>query len=252
MSAARMLVLTALAAIAVAACETPYNDRRPPEQGSAVLEGVVLLAQDVDPGALPAYTREQLGWYTLLPGDRGSTGCEVRDSLQVLHVGEGRGVGSVLVAASGFTGKHRYPQQTHRVIYERCRLSPSLVTATAGDVVEVENRGPGAVPITFGTPIEPFTLPVGRKHRLMPAPGVESLMCPRGVGCGRTDVVTFHHSLHAVTDADGRFRIEGFPAGQSVAVHAWHPLLPESRVQVWLERGETQQVQLVIRPRESP
>jgi len=43
-----------------------------------------------------------------------------------------------------------------------------------------------------------------------------------GSACGRTDVMTMAHSLHAVSGADGRFRIERVPANEDLRLHAWN------------------------------
>lgn len=236
----------ALLLVVASSCTTPLEERLPPPPGAAVLTGVVRL---VDGAMPPAYAREQLGWGRLLDGDLGDTGCPPRERENVLSLAPDRGLAGVVVAASAFTGKHLYEKRTHEVVFEDCRLSPTIVAATGGDILEVVNRGKGDVPVTFGPVPEPIALRPGLRPRIALIPGVESLMCPPEVGCGRTDVVVFHHSVHAVTDATGRFRIDGFPTRQNVAVHAWHPLLREAVTQVWLEPGETREVGLVIHPK---
>lgn len=232
--------------VVVAACAAPADERIAPPAGAAVLEGVVRL---LDGAAVPAYGKDQLGWGRLLEGDLGDTGCPPRERSEVLTLAADRGLGGVVVAASGFTGKHLYEPAPHEVVFEHCRLSPTIVAATIGDTLELENRGEGDVPVTFGPVPEPLTLRRGLRPRIPLSPGVESLMCPPEVGCGRTDVIVFHHSLHAVTDAVGRFRIEGFPTRQNVAVHVWHPLLREAVTQVWLDPGERKEVALLIYPK---
>ncbi|MDD9938771.1 MAG: hypothetical protein OXT09_34495 [Myxococcales bacterium] len=232
--------------LGLSACDAPAEDvREPPPEGSAVLEGVVLLA---DRATVPAYEADDLGWDRLFEGDVGDTGCRPRKRQEVLKLGQGRTLGGVVVAASGFRGRSLYARETHTVSFERCELSPNMVSATHGDRLKVVNRGQGAAPFTFGAVASPRSLPEGGEAVLHLAPGIESLMCPREVGCGRTDVVVFHHSLHDVSDIAGRFRIEGFPVRQAVGLHAWHPLLPESFIQVWLEPGERKEVQIVITP----
>lgn len=233
--------------VAVAAgCSVRSESREPPPPGSATLVGVVRLIEDA---ALPAYGPAELGWGRLLDGDLGDSNCPPRSRDDVLTLTADRGIGGVVVAASGFRGKHLYPKRTREVVFDRCRLSPAMIAATVGDTLEIENRGEGDVPLTFGPVAEPIALRPGFRPRIPLGPGVESLMCPSEVGCGRTDVVVFQHSVHAVTDAQGRFRIEGFPVHQNVTVHAWHPLLSEAVAQVWVEPGERRETTLVIRPK---
>jgi hypothetical protein len=67
--------------------------------------------------------------------------------------------------------------------------------------------------------------------------------------CGRADVVVLGHPFFALTDAEGRFRIEGLPPGE-LNVHAWHPLFREVRaVATASGASEASDVELVIQPR---
>jgi hypothetical protein len=236
-----LLLLTGL----LCACSRPAAPARD-TPGDAVLRGVVRLAKDAK---VPAYRPDQLGWSKLLPGDLGSSGCGPAERAQRLPLGAGRELGGVVVAAGGFRGAHIFDKRTHRVVRDGCTLTPATVTATHGDMLKVVNAGPGRVPLSFGPMPEPLSMGEGVEKNIPLGPGVESLMCPLGVGCGRTDIVVFHHSLHAVTDARGRFEIRGFPEGQYVTVHAWHPLLAETGTRVWLQPGEELSVELTIAPR---
>ncbi|MGD8861667.1 MAG: hypothetical protein PVI30_16780 [Myxococcales bacterium] len=228
------------------ACSSPAAPHRE-KPGDAVLSGVVRLAEDAK---LPAYRPDQLGWAKLLPGDLGDSGCGPAERAQRLPLGPRRELGGVVVAASGFRGAHVFEKRIHRVVRKGCKLTPATVSATHGDMLKVVNAGPGRVPLTFGPVAEPVSLAEGSERLIPLGPGVESLMCPLGVGCGRTDIVVFHHSLHAVTDARGRFEIRGFPEAQYVTVHAWHPLLAETGTRVWMEPGGSRTVDLTIAPRQ--
>lgn len=242
----KQVVVAGLAVLLVLGCDVREDLREPPPAGSAALVGVVRL---IDEAVLPAYGAAELGWGRLVEGDLGDADCPPRTREAVLTLAADRGIGGVVVAASGFRGKHLYPKRTRRVVFEGCRLEPAMTAATMGDTLELENRGKGDVPVTFGPAAEPIALRPGFRPRLPLAPGFESLMCPSEAGCGRADVAVFQHSVHAVTDAQGRFVIEGFPAHQNVNVHAWHPLLSEVVTQVWVEPGERREVTLVIRPK---
>jgi hypothetical protein len=63
-------------------------------------------------------------------------------------------------------------------------------------------------------------------------------------------VVVFKHPIHAVTDARGQFRIDGFPTSELVRVSAWHPLFEQSDTFVWLEPGKPTSIELVLEPKE--
>jgi hypothetical protein len=62
-------------------------------------------------------------------------------------------------------------------------------------------------------------------------------------------VVVLGHPFFALTDAEGRFRIEGLPPGE-FNVHAWHPLFREARaVASASTASEASDVELAIQPR---
>ena len=77
---------------------------------------------------------------------------------------------------------------------------------------------------------------------------MRTLQCGFAAPCGRTEIVTLYHPLHDVSEAGGRFRIEGVPVGEEVKVSAWHPLFIEAEQRVTLSRGESLQVELTVRP----
>ena len=52
--------------------------------------------------------------------------------------------------------------------------------------------------------------------------------------------------------AEGEFRIEDFPADQTVRIYAWHPLFFETFLNVRVERGEEKRVELVLTPKPPP
>ena len=61
-----------------------------------------------------------------------------------------------------------------------------------------------------------------------------------------------YHPLHAVTDQDGRFRIDDVPRDVKLLVHAWHPLFREAELSLVLARGEERNVELVLAPALAP
>jgi hypothetical protein len=82
--------------------------------------------------------------------------------------------------------------------------------------------------------------------------GIYNVTCGFAAPCGRTDVVVVYHPVHAVTGADGHFRIENVPAGQEVELHAWHPLFEEVMARVTVAAGHTETLELTLTPVPTP
>jgi len=99
----------------------------------------------------------------------------------------------------------------------------------------------------YGPPAEIRTLIPGQTYEVtLDKLGSSPLLCGFTAPCGRTDVVVLSHSLAALTDEQGNFHIDSFPAGERVTVSAWHPLLTASETQVELAPGETKSLELVV------
>lgn len=250
----RALALLALLMVAVcAACgdDDASKARTTSLEGRGVIIGTVALA----PGeALPEYSGPNAALRTLLPGRARELPADCPEPGAPLHpvglTSDGL-LGGVVVVASDFTGGVSRPARIHDVSIRGCRLQPSLVDATRGDRLRVRNYDPFPYAPSLGSPHEEQPLPRGEPVMIpLGASGVETILCPLSAPCGRTDVVTLNHPLHARTDAHGHYRIEGFPIGQRVRLSAWHPLFEESSTHVWLERGETRRVDLMLSPRQ--
>ena len=115
-----------------------------------------------------------------------------------------------------------------------CIYRPPVVATRAGASLLVRNSDPllhnvramddGAPVFNVMMPIEHLTI----DKKLPTAPGLVQLQCDVHPWMHAT-VVTFAHDLYAVTDADGRFRIDGVPAGHH-PLKLWHPRLGELTV----------------------
>jgi hypothetical protein len=65
-------------------------------------------------------------------------------------------------------------------------------------------------------------------------------------------VIILAHPFAAATDEKGEFRIENFPADETLRVNAWHPLFFDVFDNVRVERGEEKRIELVLTPKPPP
>lgn len=263
---ARRAALLALAATCVAstACDCGSHDRvehttettpqpaAPPKP--AVLTGRVKLA----PGApVPSYRLEDTERHVLEHTQRGAwpescTPPKDADRQPVRVTTDGYLAG-VMLAASEFSQPRRRPAQTHEVTIRDCRLTPPLVVAMQGDRLRIKTEVMFPFMPVYGPSTKVETLIPGQTRdydlkdmRVLP------VLCGFTAPCGRTDVVVLSHPVSAITDVEGRFRIDDFPASETITLNAWHPLFDESHVDLRVEPGETREVELVLTPRVTP
>ena len=222
---------------------------------TAVLIGSVRLA----PGhELPSYSQDQMERSVLAHIKGGTfpkvcTPPKIKDRQPVELSADGKLIG-VMVAASEFS--QRPPKHTPRVFeatIKDCRLTPSLIVAEVGDTLHIKNDVefpflPGMGSDTFNQ-----TLSQGQSRDvLLETGGVKILTCGFTAPCGRTDVIVVAHPYAAVTDSSGQFRIDDFPADETVRLNAWHPLFSETFISVRVARGETKTVELELTPLPPP
>lgn len=249
----------ALLILSVLGCEHSERKRGKLDRASAaahqgaVLTGTVRLA----PGAtLPSYAQADMERRPLRPieVDNPDGKCAAANAAarQPVKLAANRALSDIVVAASDFVRQraHEPAERPHKVTIRNCALSPRTLSATVGDQVFIANSDHHAYAPMFGPLVHALKLAPGERFRVpLQGAGIESVMCTRDAPCGRTDVVAFHHDVHTVTNETGSFRLEHFPAGESVRVSAWHPLFEVSETFVWLEPNEQREVELVMRPR---
>lgn len=216
-----------------------------------VLTGQVQLAAGA---RLPRYAPVDLSRrpLQLREAERVPEGCAAANEAArapVQQTSEGL-LSGIVVAASDFTRMRERAPKVHKVAIEDCRLKPVTIAATGGDTLELVNRDDYPFQPLIGPTYEAHALPQGKKLVLPMVPGgIDSLLCSLGASCGRTDMIVFFHTVHAVTDATGTFKIANFPAAENVRVTAWHPLFEESETFVWLDPGQRSHVKLILKPK---
>lgn len=160
-------------------------------------------------------------------------------------------LGGVVVAASDFTRVRERAPKTHKVVIDHCRLKPSIIDAQGGDTLLLENHDAYGFEPLIGPAFDARPLPKGKNVKLpLVGAGIDSVQCSLGAPCGRTDLLVFHHPVHAVSNDAGQFRMTNFPAGELVRVTAWHPLFEPTETFVWLEPSQVTTVNLQLTPKQ--
>lgn len=218
------------------------------------VRGVVRLATDSDD--LPGYELVDIGRELGRPGVPDGCSPARASDLRPLSLSPERGVGGLLVTATGDPARFRaIPSVAPRAIplaIRDCRLQPTLLVAAVGDTVELTNHSPVAFLTAFSTdPINEAIAPHRVRQLEIIRPGVQRVMCNMAAGCGRTDVVVLSHRVATLTDAAGSFELD-VPAGADIELHAWHPRLGRREGQGHLSAadavaGETRTVEITLR-----
>lgn len=205
------------------------------------VEGVVYV--DGEPPA----RRTGLDFRTCPAGER-THGATYRET--TLDGGR-RVLADAVVALTGYKGFVPESREAVRLVARDCAYEQRTVTLTFGQRLEVVNalekglltptldRGPrGAV---LGA------LPGGDPVKIYPnAPGRYLLSDFTSFPFLTADVFVVLQPLHAVTDATGRFRIDGAPVGK-LEVHAMHPELGgDVKVEVTVEADRVVHAELTV------
>lgn len=215
----------------------------------AILEGVVRLAEGAE---APAYPTHPMVPPQGRPAPPEACAPPQQTDRAPLVPAADRALNGVLVAIHDFAAIPAHEPVTHEMTITDCRLSPRLVVATRGDRLRLTNRTDYPFLPNFGMGVMQALLHEASREVELGEGGVRTLECGFAAPCGRAEIVTLYHPLHAVSDEAGRFRIEGIPAGEELRVSAWHPLLEEASQTLTLRGGETRRVELVVTPAPVP
>lgn len=122
----------------------------------------------------------------------------------------------------------------------KCRFEPHAAAVTVGTTLVATNSDP-VLHTThgYGASTFNFALPTQGASGELPldAPGLVMVRCDKH-GWMNAFIRVDRHPFHAVTDAQGFYRIAAVPAGQ-YQFEIWHEYFGARRVRVSIEAGQT-------------
>ena len=155
-----------------------------------------------------------------------------------------------IVVVTGYSGFFvPETKEAAQIRIEGCGYSTRTLTMTFGQRIEVKN-----LTRDFWTPIlEPGTnsvimmaAPMGDPVKIYPKKAGHWLLLDHDRKYAVTDVFAFKHPLHAATDIEGHFRIDGVPVGK-LQLGVMHPRFEASaRVDVDVKPNVVQRVDVVL------
>ena len=152
--------------------------------------------------------------------------CGTIHSLEnILVEEETRGIQNVIVALKDVPRQDRYPTRPLRLRLDNrnCRFQPHAAVLTTGSSIEAVNSDSVSHSVhLYG--FKNVNLALGPRSSKVAGtvtrPGYVIVKCDIH-GWMQAYIRVDDHPFHAVTGADGRFRIEGIPAG-TYTVEFWH------------------------------
>ncbi len=174
--------------------------------------------------------------------------CGRHHSLEDLVVSpENRGIRYAIAALVGVP-KDRVPGRLpKRVVLDNrdCRFDPHVGVATVGDTIVATNGDPTLhTTHYYGVLRGNISLPASGMmvSRVARFAGTISVLCDVH-GWMKSFIRVDEHPFHAVTDAQGHFRIFEIPPG-SYTLELWHEKLGTQQVPVHIEPGTTSRIEL--------
>jgi hypothetical protein len=217
------------AAPAGAKANTSDQPARAPSPGDARIRGKVFLHDAPTPAELPTVASVEA-----------HCGESVTDPS--VKVSDSGGLGEVVVFLDVDEGPV-LPGTSEPVLDQQgCRYVPAVLAARTGAELSVRNSDPlihNVRSVASGRSLFNVAMPLEGMRILRTLPTKAGIV---EVGCDlhpwmRASVRTFAHSWFTLSDEDGRFSLEGLPAGR-YRIGFWHPRLPEQFHEVELVDGE--------------
>lgn len=147
-------------------------------------------------------------------------------------------------------GKPARLEDAVKLTNRKCRFVPHVLSATVGQTLEIHNDDPflhdahgllGSRTLFNRAILKGHTVEIPLQET-----GLVNINCNIRHTWMHAFLFVADHPYHAVTDAEGRFRLDGVPAGVWT-LRVWHEMLGSSDRQVRLKAGETQDVQIQMR-----
>jgi hypothetical protein len=193
--------------------------RSAPVASAGAIAGTIALQGQPTPDSVVAVTRD-----AELCGDSASvTRLE----------SEGSGLGNVLIWIEGITAGKALPEVRRETLtIEGCRFAPRVMAVASGTTINVLTRDRATLTSRFyregeGEPVEQIrTVDAGQvvpSEKIASKPGIVEARRSQHPWA-RAYIAVFDHPYFAVTDGQGRFTIDGLPAGTYTA-KIWHERL---------------------------
>ncbi len=158
-------------------------------------------------------------------------------------------VSDAMVAVTGYRGVVAASTPAIAVSINKCAFDKRTYTLSLGQDIEVYNRDDrlNYIPYLYGDTAPAHMVAVRGTAPIKLHPkkiGRYMLVDEMNRPWMRADVIVLKYPTHAVTSSDGRFRIEGIPAGPAT-ISAFLPIVDATVEQpVEIEGGKTVQIQL--------
>lgn len=168
--------------------------------------------------------------------------CGKSHTLEDIALSEEGGLANVIVAIQNAPTRET-PPKTLTLDNAACRFEPHVAVVTAGSTIEAKNSDAvlhtthlyGPAEINISLPIQGAT-----SSRTLESTGIYSVKCDVH-GWMQAYIRVDRHPFHAVTDPDGRFRIEGVPTGTH-RLEVWHEHFGSQKHTVTVEANTTSQL----------
>lgn len=199
--------------------------------GGATLEGVVHFSGDPVPVA------------TVVPVGTDPHYCgEAMSKQDIVIDPQSRGIRYTIVRLTG-PGLEDWPgTRPGRLVLDndRCRFVPHAAAVTVGSTLVVRNSDPvlHTTHLYGAATFNPALPAKGDEAQFkLRRPGLILVRCDKH-GWMQAYLWVGRHPFHAVTDAQGAYRIAGIPAGR-YTVEMWHEYFTAQKAEVELQAGRT-------------
>jgi len=173
---------------------------------------------------------------------------------EMLVLGDGNTVANILVHVKSGVPAKSYTSPSETVVMDQngCQYKPHVIGLMVGQTLKIKNSD-GLLHNVHALPEVNSSF-----NRAMPASVTEfdhkfdeaekpfKIKCDVHPWMGAF-VAVFNHPYFAVTAKDGKFKIDGLPAG-TYEIEAWHEKLPAKTLQLTIEGDEAQTADFTLSP----